>query len=45
MVKYVKGSLQRLTQFKSCAESKTIGYNDSLTLDVLTKWNSTYTML
>jgi len=45
MVKYVKGSLQRLTPFKSCAEKKTIGCLASLTLDVLTRWNFTYTML
>jgi hypothetical protein len=45
MVKYVKGSLQRLIQFKYCAERKTIGCNTSLTLDVPTRWNFTYTML
>jgi hypothetical protein len=45
MVKYVKGSPYRLAQFKSCAERKTIACNASLTLDVLTRWNSIYTML
>ncbi|XP_062151830.1 zinc finger BED domain-containing protein RICESLEEPER 2-like [Alnus glutinosa] len=45
MVKYVKGSPHRLAQFKSCAERKTIACNASLTLDVPTRWNSTYTML
>jgi hypothetical protein len=45
MVKYVKGSPHRLAQFKSCAERKTIACNASLTLDIPTRWNSTYTML
>jgi hypothetical protein len=45
MVEYVNGSLQRLALFKSCAEKKTSGYHASLTLDVPTQWNSTYTML
>jgi hypothetical protein len=45
MVKYEKGSPHRLAQFKSCAERKTIACNASLTLDVPTSWNSTYTML
>jgi len=45
MVKYIKGSPQRLAIFKSCAERKTSGYHASLTLDVPTRWNSTYMML
>jgi hypothetical protein len=45
MVKYIKGSPQRLVIFKSCAERKTSGYHASLTLDVPTRWNSTYMML
>jgi hypothetical protein len=45
MVKYMKGPPHRLAQFKSCAERKTIACNASLTLDVPTRWNSTYTML
>jgi len=45
MVKYVKSSPQRLALFKSCAERKNIECNVSLTLDVLTRWNSTYMML
>jgi hypothetical protein len=45
MVKYMKGSPQRFTQFKSCVERKTVGCNASLTLDVPTRWKSTYTIL
>jgi hypothetical protein len=45
MAKYVKGSPQRLAQFKSCADRKTIECNASLTLDVPTRCNSIYTML
>jgi hypothetical protein len=45
MVKCVKVSPHRLAQFKSCAERKTIACNASLTLDVPTRWNSTYTIL
>jgi len=45
MVNYVKSSLQRLALFKSCSESKNVESNASLTLDVLTRWNFTYTML
>jgi len=45
MVKYVKSSPQRLALFKSCAERKNIECNASLTLDVPTRWNSTYMML
>jgi len=48
MVKYVKFSLQRLALCKSCAEKKkkkNVRGNTSLTGDVFTRWNSTYTML
>jgi hypothetical protein len=45
MVKYIKGSPQILAIFKSCAKRKTSGYHASLTLDVPTRWNSTYMML
>jgi hypothetical protein len=45
MVKYVKGSLQRLALFKSCIERKQLGCKSSLKLDVSTRWNSTYIML
>jgi len=45
IVKYVKGSPQRLAIFKSYAERKTCRYHASLTLDVPTRWNPTYTML
>jgi len=37
MVKYIKGSPQRLAIFKSCAERKTSGYHAPLTLDVPTR--------
>jgi hypothetical protein len=45
MVKYVKGSPQRLALFKSCIERKQLGCKSSLKLDVSTRWNSTYIML
>jgi hypothetical protein len=45
MVKYVKGSPQRLALFKSCVEMKQLGYKYSLKLDVFTRRNSTYIML
>jgi hypothetical protein len=45
MVKYVKSSPQRLGLFKFCAERKSVECNASLTLDVSTRWNSTYIML
>jgi hypothetical protein len=45
MVKYVKGSPQRLTLFKSCVERKKLMCKSSLKLDVSTRWNSTYMML
>jgi len=45
MVKYVKSSPQRLALFKSCIERKNVKCNASLTLDVPTRWNYTYTML
>jgi hypothetical protein len=45
MVKYVKGSPQRLALFKSCVERKQLGCKSSLKLDVSTRWNSTYIML
>ena len=37
MVKYVKGSLQRLALFKSCVERKQLRCKSSLQLDVSTK--------
>jgi hypothetical protein len=45
MVKYVESCPQRLALFKSCVERKNIECNASLTLDVPTRWNSTYIML
>jgi hypothetical protein len=45
MVKYMKGSPQRLALFKSCVERKTLGCKSSLKLNVSIRWNSTYTML
>jgi hypothetical protein len=45
MVKYVKGSPQRLALFKSCVERKQLLCKSSLKLDVSTRWNSTYIML
>ena len=45
MVKYVKGSPQRLALFKSCVQRKQLLYKSSLKLDVSTRWNSTYMML
>jgi hypothetical protein len=45
MVKYVKGSPQRLALFKSCVERKQLRCKSSLKLDISTKWNSTYIML
>ncbi|WOL16812.1 hypothetical protein Cni_G25600 [Canna indica] len=43
--KYVKSSPARLITFKRCAEEENITGKAMLTLDVPTRWNSTYMML
>ncbi|WOL16816.1 hypothetical protein Cni_G25604 [Canna indica] len=43
--KYVKSSPARLATFKRCAEEENITGKAMLTLDVPTRWNSTYMML
>ena len=45
IVKYVKGSPQRLDLFKKCCELTNVNYKSSLQLDCPTRWNSTYLML
>ena len=45
VVKYVRGSPQRLEMFKKCCESANIKSKASLQLDCPTRWNSTYLML
>ena len=45
IVKYVKGSPQRLDLFKKCCELTNVNYKYSLQLDCPTRWNSTYLML
>ncbi|KAL4581977.1 hypothetical protein LXL04_006513 [Taraxacum kok-saghyz] len=44
-VKYIRNSPSRLAKFKSCIEFEKIQSKCSLTLDVCTRWNSTYLML
>ncbi|XP_074352250.1 zinc finger BED domain-containing protein RICESLEEPER 1-like [Apium graveolens] len=44
-VKYVKNSAARLSKFEECMEMENDGNNAELTLDVFTRWNSTYMML
>jgi hypothetical protein len=45
MIKYVKSSPQRLETFKKAVAEKNIECGQFLSLDVSTRWNSTYFML
>ena len=45
MIRYVKSSPSRLIAFKKCVERRNIQCGQFLTLDVSTRWNSTYLML
>ena len=45
IVRYVRGSPQRLAKFKAIAEDLKIECSSMLCLDVPTRWNSTYMML
>ncbi|CAL9029688.1 unnamed protein product [Prunus brigantina] len=44
-VKYVRSSLKRLKDFKSCVKKEQIECKGLVVLDVPTRWNSTYMML
>ncbi|XP_042988697.1 zinc finger BED domain-containing protein RICESLEEPER 2-like [Carya illinoinensis] len=44
-VRYVRSSPARLEKFKRCAEKEKIDSKKMLSLDVQTRWNSTYIML
>ncbi|KAL4293436.1 hypothetical protein AHAS_Ahas18G0127900 [Arachis hypogaea] len=44
-VKYVKSSPMRCESFKACIERESINYKGVVSLDVETRWNSTYLML
>ncbi|KAL4337260.1 hypothetical protein AHAS_Ahas12G0092400 [Arachis hypogaea] len=44
-VKYVKSSPMRCESFKACIELESINYKGLVSLDVETRWNSTYLML
>lgn len=44
-MKYVKHSAARLSKFEECMEMENDGNKVELTLDVSTRWNSTYMML
>ncbi|XP_061358792.1 zinc finger BED domain-containing protein RICESLEEPER 4-like [Gastrolobium bilobum] len=44
-VKYIKSSSSRLAKFKVCIEKQKIESNCLVSLDVETRWNSTYLML
>ncbi|KAK8921210.1 hypothetical protein KSP39_PZI020313 [Platanthera zijinensis] len=44
-VKYIRGSPQRVEQFRTCCELDEIPYKHNLVLDVPTRWNYTYLML
>ncbi|XP_072071791.1 zinc finger BED domain-containing protein RICESLEEPER 2-like [Arachis hypogaea] len=44
-VKYVKSSPMRCESFKACIERESINYKGPVSLDVETRWNSTYLML
>ncbi|KAL4321125.1 hypothetical protein AHAS_Ahas14G0079200 [Arachis hypogaea] len=44
-VKYVKSSPMRCESFKACIERESINYKGLVSLDVETRWNSTYLML
>ncbi|KAF7130352.1 hypothetical protein RHSIM_Rhsim10G0102100 [Rhododendron simsii] len=45
VVSYVRSSPQRLESFKKCVEKEKIVSNQTVCLDVCTRWNSTYLML
>lgn len=45
MIKYVKSAPQGLDTFKKCVEQQKIQDSNFLTLDVPTRWNTTYMML
>ncbi|KAF7139508.1 hypothetical protein RHSIM_Rhsim07G0239000 [Rhododendron simsii] len=45
IVRYVRSSPQRLESFKKCVEKEKIVSNQTVCLDVCTRWNSTYLML
>ena len=44
-VRYVRSSPSRLEKFKVCADYMKIGTKKLVSLDVQTRWNSTYLML
>ncbi|XP_024013940.1 zinc finger BED domain-containing protein RICESLEEPER 2-like [Eutrema salsugineum] len=44
-VRYVKSSQQRIESFASCVERENIKGGAGLSLDIQTRWNSTYEML
>ena len=45
-IKYVRGSETRMIKFKQCIDKfDDIEYSHGLSLDVPTRWNSTYLML
>uniref|UniRef100_A0A8I6WKK9 Zinc finger BED domain-containing protein RICESLEEPER 2-like n=1 Tax=Hordeum vulgare subsp. vulgare TaxID=112509 RepID=A0A8I6WKK9_HORVV len=44
-VKFIKNSPARITKFKKCAELEKLTSKGFLSLDVCTRWNSTYLML
>ncbi|XBI28102.1 hypothetical protein VPH35_052403 [Triticum aestivum] len=44
-VKFVKNSPARITKFKKCAELEKLANKGFLSLDVCTRWNSTFLML
>ncbi|XP_050238141.1 zinc finger BED domain-containing protein RICESLEEPER 2-like [Mercurialis annua] len=44
-VRYIRSSPARIKKFKECAEFEGVECQNSLCLDVVTRWNSTYLML
>jgi hypothetical protein len=44
-VKFIKSSPSRIAKFKKCAELEKVNTKAFLSLDVVTRWNSTYNML
>jgi hypothetical protein len=44
-IKFIKSSPSRIAKFKKCVELEKVNTKAFLSLDVVTRWNSTYNML